>query len=313
MILNFFFNGGSNKKLDGMNLNIITEMKPNGKFNNGKSFITIDGIRQRIRLHDKITNLAEPKVTNYTDANGFCDKYEFNKNMRWINNNLNMNSMFLLSGKEPKNDYLVAYVTVTPDFKILGYETNFSILQTYYSKDKYQGCVVVAPISEIEAHEGWDIITIDGYNNVSGKYESITFEYTEKKCIIDTSDISLAVQEKYVEKNKKYKGSLPFKIMPAKKNTLITSTYVTNESNYDSVCEYTKNIKNAVIIKVEQNEIDNDHSSVVEKIKTAIGDKRVRAITQVGVRIPRDIYMELHQIFVFDYDEKKGLRCIKSN
>ena len=51
----------------------------------------------------------------------------------------------------------------------------------------------------------------------------------------------------------------------------------------------------------------------VEKIKTEIGDKRVRAITQVGVRIPREIYMELHQIFVFDYDEKKGLKCIKSN
>ena len=102
--------------------------------------------------------------------------------------------------------------------------------------------------------------------------------------------------------------------MPAKKNTLITSTYVTDEKNYDKVAsEYTKNIKNAVIIKVEQDEINNNPSSVVEKIKTEIGDKRVRAITQVGVRIPREIYMELHQKFVFDYDEKKGLKCIKSN
>ena len=140
-------------------------------------------------------------------------------------------------------------------------------------------------------------------------------EYSEKKCAIDVSGIPLTeVNEKYAEKDKRYKGSLPFKIMPAKKNTLITSTYVTDEKNYDKVAsEYTKNIKNAVIIKVEQDEINNNPSSVVEKIKTEIGDKRVRAITQVGVRIPREIYMELHQIFVFDYDEKKGLKCIKSN
>lgn len=316
MILNFFFNAGNTPILEGMNLNIVEEKKPNGKFNDGKSFITIDGIRQRIRLHDKIKNLnITTPITAYNDRGSFCEKYTFNKNMRWINNNLNMNPMFLLSGKDPKNDYLVAYITVTPEFKILSYNTSFSILQTYYSKDKYQGCVVVAPMSDVDEHEGWDLLTINGYNNATGKYESVTFEYSEKKCAIDVSNIPITeVTEKYAEKDKRYKGSLPFKIMPAKKNTLITSTYVTDEKNYDKVAsEYTKNIKNAVIIKVEQDEINNNPSSVVEKIKTEIGDKRVRAITQVGVRIPREIYMELHQIFVFDYDEKKGLKCIKSN
>ena len=62
MILNFFFNAGNTPILEGMNLNIVEEKKPNGKFNDGKSFITIDGIRQRIRLHDKIKNLISQRL-----------------------------------------------------------------------------------------------------------------------------------------------------------------------------------------------------------------------------------------------------------
>ena len=303
------------------NLNLTPDSWSHITDTHGNHFIAKDDIHQRIRIDNKVDPSIYPEMGELTPvwaaANMQC--YNILPDTRWVNNNRNMNPLLLMNKDSEKGkEQIVIYITVSNNYAIGHFKTSHRILQTYHKKDTFQGCAVVLNTDDISTDNR--IICISVYDKKKNQYNQFNIYFNEadiNKINIDRRSITnaklLESLKKQVDKfNNRYMG---FKII-TKPDELLTIAYVTSDKFKDSVKKATKDIKNAQIISINPDQLND--TSYVDYITTMLDNElssnRIRAITQCGVNLALDIIRNLKLLYVFNYDTKnRVLSCRKSN
>ena len=277
----------------------------------GNTFFRNDTIRQKIRVGEKVLS----ENIKLVDQSSSINKYEMPERTFFSNNNKNMNiSLMNFYSKDPKkleeykSDNLL-FVTINDEnYKLMDYDARGNmIMQTYHKKQAYQGCCIkFSP--NVTDHEG--ILIMDLLEEKTGKLVSVEISVDTDGTLskVSSNIDDLETIERYtriVVKNKKYQRRFRIEVPVG---DLITSTYVTTSENEDVMKDITKNIPNANVIVVDPDNLDEN------MLKEEITDKRVRAITTAGVKLPKSFCQDYNILYLFEYDFKfNNLKCLKSN
>ena len=311
-------------------------IRTEGKNSNDGIFIGNDAIHQRIRINqrvdipdelEKISGIKDKRITAYNMPKG-----------RWVNNNKNMNPLWVNLGKETDTEYFsatnVLYVTLSSEFRMTVYRTFAPIYQVYNARDKYTGCAIVfsnAQLDELKKSNPKNsgeavLLDISAYNKITKKYQKIKVSITDKgpKVTVDEihSPAMIDKMKKSIEKHPK--TSLSFKVKLTDDIPLLTSTYLFSDKlayvnkkdeiagKTEEVSEFIDRIytefKNPTLIIAEDDYVDDSY------IVDCLTQNRIRAITCVGIspnnqklsKLSRDarLLYVFHQIFNEENQEK---------
>ena len=292
----------------------------------GSSVITNETLRQRLRLAKNVDpkfNKVNESVDNKTNLR--VGSYELPSKIFFSNSFKNMNMNIVNFTSKDKNlietyvDDNIIYLTLSvKEFKLLEYHLHedAEILYTYNKRNEFIGCAIVFKGSDVN-----NVFTL--YAKNKKRFTSLTINIKEGKIeVYIANTVTKDVLKRLLNTEKKLsKRTIKFKMQP--KNRLLTSTYICDESVLNEVQKLTKSIKNCNIIAIDKNEVLDDKGFVsYEKLKEDakevfdeyIKDQNVRAVTLVGLNLPKEFSTEYKILYVFDYDLKDSkLRCIKSN
>lgn len=276
-------------------------------------FFRNDDIRQKIRIGSKV---KKEEITLVASSSNF-KAYETPKNTFFSNNYKNMN-LYLLNfysknNEENHEDEDLVYLTIDKDsYTIYDYNVyGNSIIQTYRKKDSYQGCAIL-----IKNMETTKVITLTVKDHKTNRFTEISVFLDE----LETGPSSIRVEKNQISDNNEImslkkiirrnpKFNRYFKIeLPIGK--LATSTYITTDDKKEFVRSLVDDIPDANIIIVDESDLQHYDNLLKEELV----NKRIRAVTTVGVDLPLTFCKDYNILYLFSYDEKFNfIRCLKSN
>lgn len=297
----------------------------------GNNFIVHKNSKQNIRLSNNVSAKLD-EVYNYSyDADCISTKgFEIANNIFISNSNKNMNlSIMNFWSEDPKlkgkhNDQNILYITFSNKNRgIVSYNSyNHEIVKTYTRINEHQqGCTILFDNSDTK-----DLLFTIVYYSKTEKckskiniYKDIDNKVKVEKVPADENDPDYSKTKLVKKKNGKSvktKVYVDFRIrlQPGK---LATAVYLVNPEYSELMNELTKDIANAVIIETTTQSFysSGDEKKEFDRIMNEyITKERVRAITTVGVKVPKNFYKDYKILYAFDYIPKiKKLVCTKSN
>lgn len=294
---------------------------------NGFWFYDNATIHQRIRIDNSLGHDISLKWKTDT-----VQCYDIEKDMRWRNNTSNLNGALRPIYHDNPNldtsEQILVYVTVMNNYKIVDFETKYSILNTFHRKGEYQGCTLVLTRKELETIHSSVALRIYAYDvkkeqprMIEVGFNMIQPSVPKGKFKIDGDHLYVRVKGiKDAEEKKRvlsmvnnYKdGYLGFKCV-VRPNVFLTSTYFVSPE-YANMINHVVRFKNKNIVIVDDETLKNP-----KKLRALVEDtcvkRKIRAITEVGLRLPINVLTENRIIYVFTYCDgiDHGLKCIKSN
>lgn len=286
------------------------------------SFIENPDIRQRIRLGKGVDEKLDQQFSSSNMIG-----YDIAENILFSNSNKTMN-MTILSycAKDEENKHVdsnIIYVTLgSTNYKLITYKlSDGRIAQTYRRKDLFQGCAVVFNGANK------DIIKMNVKDLKQNRFVEITVHVDENlHVVIEKKDIADKKELKTVRAayKKTEKRMVHFVISSSTAGHYPTCTFIvngTNEELVENIKEATKSIKNATLIILPAGDYtfegeltDEERDAVDGMLQETILDAHVRAITTVGVKLPKDFCKNYRILYLFDLDPETGkIRCVKSN
>lgn len=276
------------------------------------TFITNKSIRQKIRLSKNVEKkLDEIKTDSQNTA-----IYKIARNSFLSNNNKNMNLSlmnFWTSDENIRKEHIddnVLYVTfLNKDYTLLDYITyRNEVIQTYRQKDIYQGLAI--SFKDTKEYK----FSMYAYDKRNKKYVDIGIYFDDNGKLIVKENIDTT----FAGKMKNSKKLRHFRIDV---NEFPTNTFIVDKKYEEIMKEKISNIPNFNIITLEDgikdlndNNSDEFKNSLHELFTESIVNNRVRAITTVGVKLPKTFCRTYNILYLFDYDIKNEiLKCIKSN
>lgn len=291
----------------------------------GTVYIANDDIKQRIRLAKNV----EEKLEKISSSANMVE-YELPSSVVFSNSNRNMNlSIINFWSKDEKKreeheDSNIAYVTlINENYKLISYELaeGVKIVQTYCRRDLLQGCallfdgidrdIIFLRCKDLKQNRFVDIVVAVDENGTP---------YTNKFVAEQGSDELKKIKSEFKYVSNKF---IHFK-MTCTPGQLPTSTFIVNGASEDLVKEVedmTKAIKNAVILTLPAGNAsfsdkctEIEAAAVHDMFQQNLVDAKVRAITTVGIRLPRGFYKDYRILYHYDINPDSGeIRCIKSN
>lgn len=286
-------------------------------------FIENPDIRQRIRLGKGVEEKLEQKFSSSNMAG-----YEIPENILFSNSNKTMNMTILgfrTKDDEEKANHVdsnVIYVTLgSANYKLISYKLSEGrIVQTYRRKDLFQGCAIIFDGSDK------DIIKMEVKDLKQNRFVEITVHVDENlHVVVNKKDISDKKELKAVRATyKKTEKRMVHFVISSITGHFPTCTFIvngTNEELVENVKEATKGIKNAALIILPagdytfEGELTEEEREAVDgMLQETILDAHIRAITTVGVKLPKDFCKQYRILYLFDLDPDTGkIRCLKSN
>lgn len=283
----------------------------------GITFIANESIRQRIRLGKNVKKVLK-KVC---DENNIA-AYTLPTSTFLSNNNKNMNLSlmnFWSQDPEVKENHVddsILYITfMNKDYKMIEYTTACEVLQTYRKKGEYQGLALVFK------HAEGVIFTMKAQNLNDKSFEDIVVSLDENGNMSVAYD---TIEDKHeigrlVNKMKKFGPKVPHFVMDVDK--FPTNTFIIDEKYVNDVADLLNDIPNAQIITLiggsaafADDLTDEEKASVDALMKKHIVDERVRAVTTIGVRLPKTFCKTYNILYLFNYDiENNKITCVRSN
>lgn len=278
---------------------------------------------QRIRLSQDFDHPEELVYKWGTDA---IQCYDFGNDKIWRNNTSNMNPMFRKLDSVKARDVserIVVYVTVMKNYKIVDFKTNYQILSTYHKKGYYQGCVVVLTREQLEIRGMKDLLTLYVYDRKKDAAKQISIGFKDvKDTHLQTKSVGVkdqAEKTRIIERIQEscardQESLLGFKCV-CDKNTFLTSVYFTTPE-YVTYLKKRVRICNKDIVCVNEATL-KDRDKLLALVRKHTHGNKVRAITQMGLKLPLQTIKGAHILYVFNmYQDRDGtvrLSCIKSN
>ena len=296
-----------------------------------------DSIRQRIRLGKNVpknleldyscANVKAFKIEEETEedssyANAVA--YKISGKNFISNNNKNMNLTLLnFYSKDEEvmethvNDNIVYITLVNENYTLVDYLSEVDIAQTYRKTGQYQGCVLTFK----EKPEDGTIAVLYCKDLKKNRFVSIVVSFTDKgRLVVEKQGIDknyLKTLRGLYKKLQEKKRQEQFRIQ-VPDGKLLTSLYITGSGEaYNTMYERTKDDKHAVVIQLDQSKLDENYleDHKVKKFLTEqITEKRIRAVTFYGVKLPWSFCKDFNIMYLFEYDaENDRLNCVKSN
>lgn len=303
----------------------------------GKYFYEKKDINQRIRINPPKSSEDKEKFNESTLKlepgwkTPQVQMYKFGVPMEYRNNTHNMNSMLRFveaTNNSDKEDLesIVVFVTVVNNYQIIDFETKYQILNTYHKFGMYQGCVVVFNRKELRETKDGTILSVYAYNKKKGIPQMLTVRFNSdvdkrtKKRTINPEALSTHVtpikdakeKDRVVKRAQENKNSyLGFKCI-VKPKRFLTSVYLVHPDYLNLINDMVR-FSNKDVIRVTP-ALASNHDEMREILKKHCLDKKVRAITTVGINISIHDLRASKILFVFGFDAKRQtLHCLKSN
>ena len=228
-----------------------------------------------------------------------------NLRLRWANNSKTFSPM-LVGGKAQDDEDVIIYITLPTSYKVLGYYSACSILNTYFVKDVCTGCVVVAKKSDLIKDEKpilFDCTFFD-YSDKTFKTAEINID-AELNPSVKYDNVPKNKIKSFAEKNSKYKQSMRFRIRSNNGN-MITSAFITNSESYDELKEILdkkateKKAFNPVIFVINDVNSEDDINDALDFVQ----NDNYKAITLYNITIPRDSFKSRKIYNIFNYDKE---------
>ena len=306
----------------------ITSDKNDGKY------ISNESIGQKIKLGkgvqphlEKIKSSANMAVydineTQEEQQDETSEIYSITQSTFLSNSNINMGLMLLnyysksAEDMEAHEDDNVCYITITTGkYKLISYNPfGQTIVSTYMNYGRYQGCAIMHNASCDK------IVELILRDLDAKRYVRLTVLRDPATGSITVEKVTKFERLDY-EKIKTRATALGDRITQFKVNLrgLPTATYLTPESMYDMVDDLTKDIRNRNILTLaDGNESfeytdPKDIQKLDEYFTDRLKNKRIKALTTVGIRVPKDFCKKYGISYLFDYNVEKGrLFCTRS-
>ena len=287
----------------------------------GNHFIAKDDISQRLRIDKEVDQSKYPPegelAVEWASANMSC--HHLLPGVRWSNNNKNMNPLLLndrRSVDNPAFEQIVCYLTISSNYKIVRFNTEHRILQTYHRDNQYQGCAIV--LDTDSKADTPTIIEVYAYNTKKDEYKKITVAFTDGdkiNTVIKNVTNKATIADMREQCNKFKNRYMGFKIL-THPGDMITRAWVVSPKYKELIQGRLKNINSSIIIEIAPDELENDPEVLERTLQklSILKESRIRSFTMCGVQLPLSIIRELRMIYVFNYDIKNDvLSCRKSN
>ena len=309
----------------------------------GNAFLTNESIGQKIRLGQKV----EPKLEKCESQNRVVT-YNIPENIFISNNNKNMNvSIFNYWDKDKDNsekntteekkieatdneseeeveerrDDDILYITLmNANYKLLSYQTNCPIVQTYKKRDVFNGLAIVVD-KNVEHYNSHNIFTMNVRDLKNKNFVTIAVDVSKHGKVntfvypIEDRNVVKTCKELYKKLGEK---TMSFTINCGK---FPTATFIVDKNKVEELkaklVDY--DIPNINFIEVDKDAFSEKKTNeekkklnklIVEKIVNA----RVRAVTTVGVRTPFEFCKQYKVLYLFSHDLDKDItKCLKSN
>lgn len=289
------------------------------------------GISQRI----KIVKFLKGLEVSTLYQNGNTVGYKFPDKTHLSINPKNMSIALVKTGKDDtvhSDTENICYVTiVNNDYKLIDYclPTEYAgIVQTYKNKAPVtQGCGIMFDTKNIPedtfVNGKFPVISMTLYDVKASKYVKVEVVSDDDLVLsINKTDITdLITINNLKDKTKDSKFYNHFKVSDTKE--ILSSVVIVSEKLFDNVVNVIKEmgLKNIDIIAIRNNDFaigedgKTSYSEDIDKfLRENIVDRKIRAITAVGVKVPRDFCLKYRILYLFAYDLKhKITRTIKSN
>ena len=273
----------------------------------GNAFIKNESINQRIQLgynvEDTLEMLAcieDIGVYKITDKAYISNNY----------NNMNLTLINLWNKKKVNDKEKIVYVTLmNKSYKLVSYTPhNNEIIQTYKLTQEYQGAVIKCTDTKV--------MSLVLKDNETKKFVSYTINLNE--------DNSFRIEHEEIEDKKKIKkfsdvlkalGKKHKNFLISAKDKIPTSTVIIDSNNVDeSIMEVLRENKNLHILDLDSEKLKNSPEEYESLFTEELVNKRIRAVTTIGVRLPKDFFRTYRIICLFNYDKKLNkYYCVRSN
>lgn len=305
---------------------------------------------QKIKIGKYLTPSLEniydiPTLAENRDA---ASVYNFSDDGHFVINKKNLSIVMIKNSKKDTTDYSsinLMYVTIpTDEFKIIDNKVNsdFAEVINTYRGNNMLGCIVSYDTSKFPEKSVYGKCKYSEFiDNEVILAEFILFSddlwnngnKLIKKSIVlsrDSSDSAITVVTEYI--NSGYYKELADKVITSnyfKKlaisptTTPRTSVYIVNEKKIDDIADKLGDdvtiltIDQKILKKLEDNTLDikgNETDAYFNQCMTDyIVNQRVRAVTVVGLKLPKEFYTKYKVTTCFTHDIDTGIiKCVKS-
>lgn len=274
---------------------------------------------QRIQLDNAIGDYDEGTNTSIYDlGNDVTVQYLDFKNCTENFDILVNYNNFTTRIKKSDDDKSTEMWSLTLDsfaYRLVAYTYNEKVVGTYRKKDKYQGCMIMVPVTKYKAEA--QIISCVVKNVFTNQFIKYVVSY-----LPETDSISVRVvpvkTRKSIEKlssadTKHGEHGLTFKVN-MKTDIPATKTIVILESFYDKfVSKLTEMAGKDVtsrynIIRLNDSLFDGKFAKpeVAGLLKPDLTENKVRAVTFIGFKLPAKVTNELRLSYIFGFDVETG-------
>lgn len=299
---------------------------------------------QRIKigkyLVPSITKLNEHVITTQA-CKDLVTVYDFSEDGHHVVNKKNLSIIMIKNSTKDKNDYTkdhLLYVTIPTDkHRIVDSNINLDcaeIINSYRSSGMI-GAVIridksLFPQPALES-DGTKSAYVDYMNSEVqiGEFVLYNTEAEDDKKVVrkvitldrDLSELHVAtffitngyykdITDQVVETN------FFKKLMISPSKNIRTSVYIVNEKNVDEVYDMMGENEELTILgvnpKIFKNGTEEELIYFDNVMKDHVLNNRVKAVTVVGIKLPKEIYNKYHITTCFAHDLKNGIiRCVK--
>lgn len=317
------------------------------KDNWGVSNVVMNRTNRKIRIvGDRDGSINDSILSSKTLDNGIVVNSILDYHLDYNPKNMNLSIFNYAKTKRykrklscPLEEDGILYLTInTEKYKLVNYvmHDDARIVQTYRHDDRdnfpHVGSTIAFNVNKESTKEKRQgIISCLLYSVSENKYYILTVNTYESidnlnyilKDINDIYDIGInsgaVVTNEYDRIVKEPSKGIAFKISNSDK---IITNYVITSSEDIPDNYFSSNVDEISVIQVGPDDMlvnENNkknptiYSKMIEdNLTNTLLKNNVRAITTVGVKIPKDFCLKFKILYLFTYDEQNGSRCIKS-
>lgn len=295
--------------------NVVIDRKPKAyDWTVNESYLMNEDMHQRIRINDGILDgFTINKVDEDKVGDATVTSYSI-PSCRYVCNNKTLNPILMSTNRaDDESDNVIVFVAVNTYFRIAEYDLhtenrkNIKILRTFkLSKDKkitHFGCTIVSSKKDLmEKNNGVITLTlVSGKDNENVVRYHFALEGDSLNVVCENlTGTPEADKFKNVVSNRKRYGGFNFHTLP---NQMLTCTILCPKSREKEAEEVSKHLKKRFIVAIPDESITDSAVIKSELEKIDITTNHIRAVTVLGMAIPKEVASELRLMYVFKYNE----------
>ena len=280
---------------------------------NNKGYIECPTIHQSIKVENEM--MSTFKITKSGNQATHIGNFEI-PNCRYVCNNRTMNPILMSTNRDvDDSDNMIIFLIIEKDYRMASYNIRnrikilrrFSVVES--KKLNAVGCTIVCSKNDILSKIEDPIITVNLLNTITDTVSTCEIRYDfDRGCPILnwTNHTDDKINESVREIIAKQKRPIGFKIHTLP-NQQLTCTMMFPTSKKEVAETVSSHLKNRIMIEIPDEDLNNiDAMSKIIDSHDLQG-AHIRALTMIGMDLPRELINKYKFIYLFQYNESNHL------